>query len=86
MGLVLRRLAVTIMIRNIKEPINKFAEMGNKENGDDLLEINKFERNFEILPRELVSGVRDLISEVRELKLDVREMKLNLKELKSGRS
>ena len=79
MGLVLRRLAVTIMIRNIKEPINKFAEMGNKENGDDLQEINKLERNFEILPREL-------ISEVRELKLDVREMKLNLRELKSGRS
>ena len=79
MGLVLRRLAATIMIRNIKEPINKFAEMGNKENGDDLQEINKLETNFEILPREL-------ISEVRELKLDVREMKLNLRELKSGRS
>ena len=81
------------MIRNIKEPINKFAEMGNKENGDDLLEINKFERNFEILPRELVSGVRDLISDVREfiseareLKSDVREIKLNIIELMSGGS
>ena len=69
------------------------------ENGDDLQEIQKFERkdekaahiiestaNLETWKKDLISNVRELISEVRELKLDVREMKLNLRELKSGRS